>query len=581
MSNDFFKKTRRDLDRIKAEHDLARSSYIPLWREGSDYVLPRKAQFFVSDGRRGDRRNQNIYDSTAVYAARIASAGMMSGITSPARQWKKLTLQDPELADIGSVKKWLHTVDRLMDTVFQRSNLYNVLPNIYESLLTYSTAAMIIEPDDEQVVRFFPYPIGSYWISQNSKLKVDTFIREFQLSARQVVEMFATDEKGNINWDKVSTHVKSLYENDTRESLVYVTHTIMPNDRYLPDSLDPKRKKYISYYYESGTTNLSSYGSLANTATDYTDNILKVSGFDYFRVMAPRWEVTGEDAYGNSCPAEVAIGDIKQLQLGEKKSLQAIDKIIDPPMIADNSLRQRKTSILPGGVTYGELKRDSLLMRPVHEINSYRIGEHEQKQAQVRSRIQQAFYTDLFLMMASSDRRQITAREIEERHEEKLLALGPVLERLNEDLLDPLIENTFKIMIEKDMIPEPPEEIQNADLKIEYVSVMAQAQKFVGLGSIERSFGFVANMAQIDPTVMDKLNMDEYVNEYANMTGTPPNLIRSNDEAGEIRQARAQMQAQQEKMQMQAQQASVAKDLSQTRLDEGSALDAVAGEEPA
>ena len=130
------------------------------------------------------------------------------------------------------------------------------------------------------------------------------------------------------------------------------------------------------------------------------------------------------------------------------------------------------------------------------------IRELEGKQEQIRLRIKRAYYEDLFLMLSESNRRQITATEIDERKEEKLLALGPVLGRINQDLLDPLIENFFTIMQKQGLLPEVPEVLQDRDYSIEYVSVMAQAQKLAGIGNIERFLGFVGQTAQLDPCLL-------------------------------------------------------------------------------
>ena len=172
------------------------------------------------------------------------------------------------------------------------------------------------------------------------------------------------------------------------------------------------------------------------------NKILRKSGFDIFPVVAPRWEITGEDVYGTMCPGMVAIGDVKMLQTLQKRKSQAIEKIINPPMIGPAALKSVKTSILPGDITYSDEREGRAGFRPIHEIN-FPVGDVSNDIREVQFMIRRAFYEDLFLMLATSDRRQITATEIDERKEEKLIALGPVLEQLNQDLLDPLIDITF------------------------------------------------------------------------------------------------------------------------------------------
>jgi hypothetical protein len=564
------KRTKLELLRSQLENE--RASFLSHWRDLNDFVSPTRARFSVTDANQGGRKNQKIIDSTATLAARTCRSGMMSGVTSPARPWFRLTTPDPDLAENGKVKEWLHIVQNRMTTSFLKSNLYNVLPIVYNDMAVFGTSAMLIEEDfTGEVMRFYPFPIGSYMIANNEKLKVDVFYRDFRMTVRQIIQKFGSKTPdGKPDWSVFSTHVKNLHDQGSLEAWIDIAHVIMPNPDYKEGSDLSKFKKYMSCYYERGIL-----GSSANYMNIEPDKYLRESGYDYFPVLAPRWEVTGEDVYGTSCPAMEALGDIKQLQLGEKRVMQAVEKMINPPMTGPTTLRNSKASILPADITYVDVREGMQGFRAAHEVN-FRIQEMEMKQDQVRNRIQRAFYEDLFLMLASSDRRQITAREIEERHEEKLLALGPVLEQLNQDLLDPLIDIAFDMHVRQGLIPPPPEELQGVELKIEYVSVMAQAQKLVGIGAVERFTGYVGQLAAIDPTVLDKFDADQAVDVYGDITSVPPALIRTDEDVQTMRDARAQQQAQQQQMAMMPQLAKTAKDLSQAKIEEENALGALA-----
>jgi hypothetical protein len=270
-----------------------------------------------------------------------------------------------------------------------------------------------------------------------------------------------------------------------------------------------------------------------------------------------------------------SLGDIKQLQVVEKRVLEAIDKKIKPPLTGSTSLKNTNVSILPGDITYEDVQSTGQGLRAVYQVN-FDIREAEEKQEQVRQRIRRAFFEDLFMMLANTDRRQITAREIDERHEEKLLALGPVLEQLNQDLLDPLIDIAFAIHLKQGLIPPPPEQLQGMDLKVEYLSIMAQAQKLVGVGSLERFTGYVSGLAQVDPTVLDKMNFDQNIDVYADMISAPPSIVRTDEEVAEIRGARSAQQQQQQQLANLQAGAKVAKDLGQADLSEDAALGAIA-----
>ena len=572
LENQYSKRQRLEI--LRAQLTNERSTFLSHWRDLGDYILPRRPRFYTSDVNKGDRRNQKIIDSTATLAARTLRSGMMSGVTSPARPWFRLTTPDPEMSEYGSVKEWLYKVQNIMSTSFLRSNLYNTLPILYGDLGVFGTAPMSVEEDfTGNVLACQSFPVGSYMISKNSIGIVDTFFREFKMTVRQIIQQFGNYEPGGkVDWSNMSSYIKGLYDVGQTEQWVEVCHVIKPNDDYDPKKVESKYKRYMSCYYEKGTSQATQQNYIGGTAD--ASKLLSEKGYDYFPILCPRWEVTGEDVYGTSCPGMDALGDIKQLQLGEKRSFEAIEKMIRPPMISPTALRNQSVSLLPGDVNYADIRDGQQGMRPAFEVN-FRIQEMEMKQDQVRQRIRRAFFEDLFLMLSTSDRRDITAREIEERHEEKLLALGPVLEQLNQDLLDPLVDVAFDIHARQGLIPPPPEELQGVQLKVEYLSIMAQAQKLIGIGGIERFAGFVGQMASIDQSVLDKIKGDEVVDVYAEITSIPPGIVRTDEEVQAIRDSRAQAQQAQQQAMMAEQTANAAKTMSETDIQGENALNAV------
>lgn len=561
---------RQQLEILRAQLDNERSTFIAHWRDLSDFVQPRRARFYTSDVNKGDRRNQKIIDSTATMALRTLRSGMMSGVTSPARPWFKLATADPELSESGPVKMWLSKVQKIMTTSMLKSNLYNTLPTVYGDLGLFGTAPMSVEEDFSGDVFYTQsFPIGSYMISKNEMGKVDVFIREFRMTVRQVVQKFGlTDGSTEIDWSNISTYVKNLWDVNQTEQWVEIVHTIMPNPDHDPRKLDSKFKKFLSVYYERGIGGATSQGYLQSGDGE---KMLSEKGYDYFPILCPRWEVTGEDVYGTDCPGMLALGDVKQLQIGERRTMEAVEKMIRPPMIGPSSLKNQSASILPGDITYLDIREGMQGFRPVHEIQ-FRIQEMEQKQDQVRGRIQRAFFEDLFLMLANSNRRQITAREIEERYEEKLLALGPVLEQLNQDLLDPLIDIIFDIHLKQNLLPEIPEELQGLELKVEYISVMSQAQKLVGLGGLERFLGYAGQAASLDPVVLKKIKFDQMTDVYADIVSLDPNIVRTDEEMEAMQAAESEVAGRQQALQEAQATANTAKTLSEIPMSGDSAL---------
>ena len=528
-----------------------RSSFEPHWRELSDFINPRGSRFLVTDVNRDDRRNTKIVDPTATLAARTLSSGMMSGITSPARPWFKLATPDPDMMDYGPVKLWLEVVQRRMNEVFNKSNLYQSLPLLYASLGNYSTGAMAVLEDDSDVIRTMMFPIGSYYMANSARGSVDTCFRKFSMTVRQLVMEFGLNN--------VSDSVKGMWDSGNYESWIEVIHAVYPNIDRDTAKLNSKNKPVKSVYYEVGGD---------------SDKLLRESGFDEFPIMAPRWEVNGEDVYGSSCPGMIALGQVKALQLEQKRKSQLIDKATNPPMVGPSSLRNQRVSLLPGDITYIDQVTGQDGFKPAYLVNPNTADLLADIQ-DTRQIINSAYFVDLFMMLQNINTRSMPVEAVIEMKEEKLLMLGPVLERLNDECLNPLIDRTFSIMARKNLLPPPPDVLQGMPLRIEYISVMAQAQKSIGLSSLSSTVGFIGQLAQAMPEALDKLDVDQAIDAFAEMSGVSPTVIVPQEQVEQIRQQRAQQQQQQQAMAMGMAAAQGAKTLSEAQTADPSVLTAL------
>lgn len=550
MSDSLKQQLNKQLSQLKAE----RLSFEPHWRELSDFTRPRSTRFTASEVNRGDRRNSKIIDPAAVMAARTLSSGMMSGITSPARPWFRLATPDRDLMDYGPVKLWLETVEQRMNEVFNRSNLYQSLPLMYEDLGTFATGAMAVVADPQRVIRTVPFPTGSFYIANGADLSVDTAVREFSMTVRQVITEFGMDA--------ASDTVKSQWNSGQYGQWVNVVHAVYPNLDRQTGKLEAKHKAYKSVYYEANSTD---------------DKLLRESGYDEFPIMAPRWEVNGEDVYGSSCPGMVALGSVKALQLLQRRKAQMIDKITNPPLQAPASIKSQRISTIPGGINYLPMADVNNQIKPLFQIPANGTNGLLEDIQDTRQIIDHAYFVDLFRMMQTVNTRSMPVEAVAEMREEKLLMLGPVLQRLDSELLDKLINRTFSVMAENNLLPVPPDEMQGMQLKVEYISVMAQAQKAIGVSSIERFIGFTSGIGQFKQEALDKINVDETIDAYAASIGVPPSVVATNEQVAQIRENRAQQQAMAQQMQMAQAAVGGAQALGNTPMDDNSALAALAG----
>ena len=508
--------------------------------------MSHRGRFLTSDRNKGIKRNTKQVNNTSRLAARTLASGMMAGITSPARPWFRLAPPaiDPGLAEYAPVKEWLHQVQQIMYTVFNHSNLYNSLHTLYGELGVFATASMGVYRDFNNVIWCRPETVGSYMLGTNGRDIIDTRYREYEMTVHQIVKEFGIEN--------VSRETKEKWDKGNTETWVKVVHVIEPNDDR--DSMSPlaRDKAFRSVYYEKDACGKSE-----------EDKFLRRSGFDVFPIVAPRWDITAGDIYGTDCPGMISLGDTKSLQLGERRYAQARDKVGNPLLQGPPEMRNiaNRGSMQGSEVLFidqgsGGLNSVYGNWRP--DLSAIKAGIIEDEM-----RIKRAFYEDLFLMISQSDRRQVTAREIAEKQEEKLLMLGPVLERLHSELLDPIIDRTFAILQQAGVLPPAPEEIMNKELKVEYVSVLAQAQRMVAVSGIESTVAFVGQMAAIWPEARHKIDPMQTVDDYAGSRGVSPGVIRTDDEAQQLADAEAQQLAAQQAGATAEQAADVAKTASE------------------
>jgi hypothetical protein len=329
---------------------------------------------------------------------------------------------------------------------------------------------------------------------------------------------------GQFGLDNCSDTVKNMYNRRQLDSWVDVVHMIEPRLDREYGKMDGKNKRFSSCYIEPGRENIERY--------------LSESGFDNFPALTPRWVVTGNDIYGTS-PGMECLGDVKQLQHQQLRKGQAIDYQVNPPITVPTKYKEAAKARLPGGVFYVDSQTNTQVVRTAFDVNLNL--QHLMLDIQdVRDRIRSSYYADLFMMLANDTRSGITATEVAERHEEKLLMLGPVLERLQNELLSPMIDIAFDYANRANILPQAPPELEGMELKVEFISVLAQAQRAVAAQGVDRLLGTVGNLAQLKPEVLDKIDFDQVVDDYGDMYGVNPKIVVPDNVVAQIRAQRAQ-----------------------------------------
>lgn len=503
----------------------------PAWMEMTKYIDQLRGIYDTMPTKRAQLPDfQTIIDNHANWAANVLASGLMSGMTSPSMPWLKVTIDNLKETQTPEIRQWLDKVEDLIYQVLDNSNIYNSLHHCYKEL-PWGTGCFALLDDFEQVARTQSYTIGEYWLGIDNKGRVNSFAREFWMTVGQLVEEFG--------YDNCSPTVRNHFDFNQPDVWIKVRNLVEPNATRLPMMDDFNNMPIRSIYWDNA---------------DHGDVFLALRGFKRFPIIAPRWEtITTDSIYGKG-PGWQALGDIKQLQKTVLDKLLAQEKLHNPPVQKDASIEGDVWTI-PGGVTTSTaMNVPNAGVRAAYQIQNAQLESFKDLINDIKMAINKAFYVDLFQMMSQlSSTTMRTAAEIQERKQEQIMLMGPILYNLKTELLNPLVSGIYSMLADNKLLPPAPKEISGLPIKIEYVSVLAQAEKMVGVSQINNVIGFVASMNQIAPGMAQSaarvLDLDEAVREVAGMIGIPAKLVK---DPALVAQEDAQAAKQQQMQQMAA-----------------------------
>lgn len=521
------------------------------WRELADYFLPRRYKWIVTPNQmsRGSPINQHILDSTGVICARNLASGLVSGKSSPTRPWFKLRVGTIDSTTTSPVSLWLKECERILYLIFSESNFYNSIAQFYYDLVIFGTATMLIYEDFENVINCINPCAGEYYIDIDGKYRPTIFYREFTMTVSACVNEFG--------YDRCSESIRKLYDdpggaNLTRELII--AHSIEPNDdgRAAEFGFSP-RFAFRELYWEWG-------GSASPQGSNYQPTgFLRRKGYYDQPNIAGRWDLVSNDAYGRS-PGMDALPDQKQVQLETRRKAQAIDKMVNPPLVADVQLKNQPASLLPGGMTYiqGFAQSGKPAIGSIYDTHQFPVRDITEDLTEAKTRLAKTFFNDV-LMTASQfeTRSNVTAVEWNMRKSESMVALGPALDRIDYEVLGPTIDRVFGIASRAGILPPAPPEIQGQMININYVSMLKQAQDATAASGIQAVLQLGGELEGIRPGSMDNIDIDYAIDKFSELQNNDPKLIRSPEELAQIR---ADAQRQQQAMQ----QAQMAEQLSKS-----------------
>jgi hypothetical protein len=509
----------------KGKLKAQRGTWETHWQDLSNFVLPNEADFNLKRSK-GDKRTTLVYDSTGIHANEMLAAGLHGMLTNPASNWFSLRVKnDSQGTGSGSeAKQWLEdTTNAVMAEISAPSVAFpSHIHEYYLSLCSIGTACMFVgEPSTREGISFRAIHIDEIFIAENADGIIDTVFRSFKMTIRQIVQKWGEES--------LSPRIKRMYEKQEFDKEIDLLHCVYPRD-------DVDKGKRAA--------------TMLPVASVYIDekehHVLAEGGFDEMPYMVSRWAKTVGEVFGRS-PAMTALPDIKMLQEIMKTTIKAAQKVVDPPLLVPDDGVLGPVRTIPGGLNY---YRASSGARIEPLLTGGNIGISYEMMTDLRDRIRTTFFLDQLQFQGAP---RMTATEVVERTERTLRLLGPTLGRLQSEFLGPMIERIYGVLSRSGRLPEPPESIAEQELKIEYVSPLARAQRQTETQGIMRTLEFIGPIAGLDPQAAQIIKGADTVRHIAELNGVPPMLLKSNEELMEEAKAQQEAQAAQQQMMQGAQ----------------------------
>jgi len=496
------------------------------WREVNFFVLPNKDNIYGTATAGEAKYRGNLYDSSAVHYNELLASALHSMLTNPSVQWFELTTGNREFDSKPEIKTYLQRMVRKIHQVLNNSNFQTEIHEIYLDLGAMGTGVLTIMPDKDNIMRFAANPIYNHWIEEDARGQVNVDHQEDELTLRQILDMYPK-AKG----------LEKFAENKKLDDKYVVIKAINPREnRDFKKSLKIKtNKKYASVH-----------------VLEKAQLVLKEDGFDTFPAAIPRWIKTTGETYGRS-PSMKALPDVRMLNVQMKTHIRAGQKVVDPPLMVPDDGFLGRVNTTPGAINaYRSGSKD--LIFPLETGGNLNIS-FEMLQDN-RDRIKQHYFID---QLQLKDGPQMTATEVNQRVDEHLRLLGPVLGRLHFELLGPAIGRVIEIMKDANELPDNmPDELKDANIDVFFSSQIAKAQRFGEARTLQQFMETMAGVAQINPAVLDNIDFDMLTTINAELYGVNQEIFRGSNEVQQLRDQRAQAEQEAARQQQEQHQAEVA-----------------------
>jgi len=461
----------------------------------------------------GQKRTEKQFDSTATLALERFAAAIESILTPRASRWHKLVVGNAAARNSQAVKRWC---EEATDVLFRlryspRANFASQMHETYTGLGAFGTGAVFVDEDIGRSMRYSAIHLSEIYIEQDFTGRIDTVHRKFEMTARQAMQWFNAKPRTGAMPQKI----RDAAEKNPNQKFWFV-HCVKPNEELIPSKRDYRGMRISSYM-------VSCEGKA----------LLDTRGYRTMPYAVSRYITSPREVYGRS-PAMTVLPDIKMINEMEKTNLRAGHRRASPPMLATADGALSGFSTAPDAINYGGLDaQGNPLVRALD--NNADTGLSLEMIDQKRRLVNDAFLVTLFQVLVENS--TMTATEAMLRAQEKGALLAPTGGRQQSELLGIIIEREIDIAGTAGLLPPMPRELLDLGgmVEIEYTSPLALAQRAEEGVGIMRTLEALTPLAQINPSVMRRINTDKVAQKMWELNGAPLDCLYTDDELEDIK----------------------------------------------
>jgi hypothetical protein len=464
----------------------------------------------------------DLYDTQTLQSADVLAAGITNYLTPATSRWFGLRTKNPNQMESKAVSTYLKDVESEVYHTLNRSNFYNTIPEFFKGSGVYGTQTMLTEEDDKEVMRFYTLPIKRVWHVMDGYDRVGEYYISFEYTAFEAVTKFGEENlsKGLLEDFKEHRNPDKKYE-----FLLYIY---------------PRSIREAGKYDNKNMPIAACWIQLEGKGDDSATKVSE-SGYQEMPAFTHRFYTRPGVAQGYS-PAMKALPNARYLNVMAETILRSGMKMSDPAYAIPDNAFVLPFNQNPGALNYynrNKLKADDI----------FPLGTNANPKLNMEMMLYQAeqlrgiMFTDVFLAFQGLTK-QMTVPEVQERIAEKMTLLGPAVGRYLSDVLSPTIHRVILALDRQEMLPPMPQELLNDPrYEIEFVSALARAQKMGELNTLTTALNLSAQIAQVKPEALDKIDADAAVDVIWGITGADVSIIRDKAEVLKIRQARMKQEA--------------------------------------